>query len=219
MSGIRTRLPSPRKATQDAEREAGVDSPCLVHTQLRMVDADLRCIAPAFWRYQGICPNPGRPFSSVLVENTVWACTAMLNRALVELAGEIPAESHHEDWWIAMVAAAFGVTVSLPEQTIDWRRHGQNDSDVSQLSSATSSALLAPRKTRRRLRDLLDANRPRVEVFLRRYGARLNARQIAAAEAFIALNSMGPIRRRWSVLRHRLLFTSWRRSAGMLFLL
>jgi glycosyltransferase involved in cell wall biosynthesis len=206
-------------AMQAAEARAGVAVPCLVHTDLRMVDGHLRPLAPSFRRYQGLFPKRSNNVSMVFVENTVWACTTMLNRALVELAGEIPAESHHEDWWAAMVGAAFGIIVALPEQTIDWRRHGGNDSDVSEFSTATGAALLSPRQARERLRNLLGAGRPRVQVFLTRYRERMHPRQIAAAEAFLALDTMGPIRRRWAVLRHRLLFTSWWRNLGMLVLL
>lgn len=203
-------------AMRGTEGISGTNIPCLVHTDLRIVDADLRCIAPSLWRYQGLIPERNYAVSRVFVENTVWACTAMLNRALVQLTGEIPEESHHEDWWVAMVAAAFGVIVSLHQQPIDWRRHGNNDSKVSKLSDAIMNALASPRFIRNRLNCIIGANQPRVKIFLQRYRSLLSVKQVAAAEAFLALNKMGYFERRYAVMRHQLLFSSWGRNLGLL---
>jgi glycosyltransferase involved in cell wall biosynthesis len=212
---IRTTLAAMRRA----EAARGVGVPCLVHTDLAIVDENLHPVAPSLWRRQGLVPHRGHSLSHMMVENTVWACTAMLNRPLVLLAGPVPVESHHQDWWVALVAAAFGEIVSVPGQTIEWRRHGKNDSEITRLGSVFVRTLMAPTAMRRRLVDLLDRGRPRVRVFFDRYRERLAPDQIAAIEAFLRLPSLGPLARRNAVLRHRLLFTSRLRSAGMLLLL
>ena len=93
----------------------------------------------------------------------------MINRPLVELAGAIPEESHNEDWWVALVAAAFGKIVSLPEPTIAWRRHGRNDSTFTKLSEVVWSAAVAPLERRRHLHSIIKASAPRVRVFMQRY--------------------------------------------------
>jgi glycosyltransferase involved in cell wall biosynthesis len=193
--------------------------PCLVHTDLRIVDAGLREIASSLWSYQGLFPQRGHALSRICVENLVWGCTTMLNRALVDLAGGVPVESHHEDWWLAMVAAAFGRIVSVPVATIDWRRHGANDSEVSPLQRATGAALASPRSVHVRLHELLLKSRPRAQAFLRRFGEKLTPRQRASIEAFINLPYENPARRRLSVVQHGLWFTSWRRNFAMLLLI
>ncbi len=203
-------------AMTTAEKRWGRAMPCLVHTDLQIVDGTLQPVADSLWRYQGLVPHRGHSFSRMCVENTVWGCTAMLNRALVDLGGDVPPESHHEDWWMALVAASFGKIVSLPLVSIKWRRHGHNDSQISSLEGALRDALASPLRMRGRLRDLMARARPRVRVLLARYRDRMSASQIAAAEAFLNLDLQDPVRKRLALMRHRLLFTSWRRNLGLL---
>jgi glycosyltransferase involved in cell wall biosynthesis len=200
---------------QSAEYKVGKSTPCLVHTDLRIVNIHLECIAESLWVYQGLRATKKPSLTGTFIENKVWACTTMINRALIELAGAIPYESHHEDWWLAMVAAAFGHTTSIPIPTIDWRRHGQNDSDISNLNSAVRSAILAPIKTRERLHKLLTDTQPRVRVFLERFRPLMSPRQIAAAEAYINLTNIDFVTRRVAIIQHRLYFSSWQRNAGL----
>lgn len=206
-------------AMQRCESAGGAQRPTLAHTDLTMVDEDLHVLARSFWRYQGLAPERGHAFSRMIVENQVWACTAMLNRPLVELVGDVPDASIHQDWWIAMVAAAFGRIVSLDEPTILWRRHSANNSPVSKLDHAAWNALTGVGRARRRLADLFAESRPRVKAFLERFRSRLQPDQVAAAEAFLNLPQMGPVERRRAILRHRLLFTSPLRNAGLVALI
>ena len=213
-------LPSKLSRTLDAMRRGeaagGAEHPTLAHTDLTMVDEQLRVLAPSFWRYQGLNPDRGHAFSRIMVENQVWACTAMLNRRLVELVGDVPDATIHQDWWIALVAAAFGRIISLDQPTLLWRRHSSNNSPVSELGDAAWHAVTAAGKARQRLAELFAESRPRVAAFLERFRARLQPDQLAAAEAFLSLPTMGPIERRLAILRHRLLFTSPIRNAGLL---
>jgi glycosyltransferase involved in cell wall biosynthesis len=207
------------RAMRSCEAECAAGTSCLVHTDLEVVDAQMRRIAPSLWAYQGLKPNRNQRLSRFMVENTVWACTAMINRPLVDLAGAIPEESHNEDWWVALVAAAFGRIVSLPEQTIAWRRHGGNDSVFTRLTEVVWSSAVAPLEKRRHLHSILNASVPRVRVFLQRYRALMSEDQVAAAEAFIGLLGVNAWDRRAAVLRHQLLFTSSLRNLGMLLFL
>lgn len=59
--------------------------PVLVHTDLRVVDGQLREMDPSFQHYSGL---DGHRLSlpQLLVQNVVTGCTVMINRSLVELA-------------------------------------------------------------------------------------------------------------------------------------
>ncbi|MEA4965620.1 MAG: glycosyltransferase family 2 protein [Oscillospiraceae bacterium] len=109
------------------ETERDPRTPVLVHSDLRVVDQDLREIAPSFCRLSNLDGNR-LALNQLLVQNVVTGCTMMINRALAELAcREAPdgAILMH-DWWLAMLAAACGKAAFLDEPTINYRQHGGN---------------------------------------------------------------------------------------------
>ena len=206
-------------AMRRQEGQDGASKPILVHTDLMVVDENLNTLANSLWRYQGLVPGRHPVFSRTMVENVVWGCTAMLNRSLVDLVESIPPVTIHHDWWIALVAAALGKIVSSNEQSILWRRHGRNESDISGIQAASLWALTDPRAARRRLMSVLEASRPRVTLYLERYRDRLQPEQIAAAEAFLHLSQYGLLSRRWKIIRHGLFFGSRTRNVALLALI
>lgn len=193
-------------------------TPCLVHTDLTIVDECLHVKSESFWKYQGLYPERRQELSRMLVENTVCACTTMINRSLVELAGEAPECSIHVDWWLALVAATFGRIASVPIQTILWRRHGSNASEISSLKVVTKATVASPKGMRQKLLLILADNRLRAESFLERYKDRLSRNQLDTLLAFIEISSKGPLIRRWKIIKHRLFFTSNVRNIGLLLL-
>lgn len=100
--------------------------PLLVHSDVSVVDEKLNVIASSFWEYQHIDPSNGT-LNRLLLHNTVTGCTMMINRALAEKVKMIPSEAIMHDWWIAMVASAFGKIGYIDEPLILYRQHGQND--------------------------------------------------------------------------------------------
>ena len=119
----------PDKVRRTLERMEIMDQSCpaLVHTNLRVVDRELREIAPSFLRYAGL-DGQKTYFNRLLVQNVVTGCTVMINRALARLAASAPPEKDMlmHDWWLALLASSCGLLAFLPEATIDYRQHGGN---------------------------------------------------------------------------------------------
>jgi rhamnosyltransferase len=107
------------------EREVGASRPALVHTDLSVVDEDLRPIHSSFLAYQGLRPLPRRPLGPLLIQNFVTGCATLLNRALLAVAVPVPAAIMH-DWWLALCSAALGDILHLDEATVLYRQHGAN---------------------------------------------------------------------------------------------
>ena len=213
-------LPEKVRLTLDAmrrrEAHAPSDLPILVHTDLTMVDHELRILSPSVWRYQGLAPGREGAFSRIIVENTVWGCTAMLNRPLVEIVGCIPVATIHHDWWIAMVAAALGDIVSLSDSRILWRRHEHNESEVSGIRNVSMRLGFNAKGARQRLLQLFSESRPRVQLFLERYRDKLQAFDVATAEAFLRLPQRTLVGRRLDIFRYGLFFGANVRNIGLL---
>ncbi|TWU13562.1 UDP-Glc:alpha-D-GlcNAc-diphosphoundecaprenol beta-1,3-glucosyltransferase WfgD [Symmachiella macrocystis] len=109
-----------------AEDEDGRNVPQLVHSDLAVVDEELRLIHDSFMGYEGLAHSPHQPLKTLLVQNFVTGCTALVNRALLELAVPIPTDAALHDWWLALCAATTGRIHYLPAATVRYRQHSKN---------------------------------------------------------------------------------------------
>jgi hypothetical protein len=112
---------------QSVEAHKGLDTPILGHSDLALVDSELREIYPSLNRYVrlGTAPADGL-WRLVMVSNIVTGCASIGNAALRRMALPIPPKAAMHDWWLALVAASFGEIAYLPEATVLYRQHGLN---------------------------------------------------------------------------------------------
>ncbi|NJK40820.1 MAG: hypothetical protein HC934_04660 [Acaryochloridaceae cyanobacterium SU_2_1] len=94
-------------AIKQLEAQWGQEMPILVHSDLSLVTADLELIHPSFWRSQNLDPTRNA-LRHLLIRNHITGCTVVINTALRELALPIPNSAFMHDWWLGLVAAAFG---------------------------------------------------------------------------------------------------------------
>ncbi|MBQ0918456.1 glycosyltransferase family 2 protein [Hydrogenophaga aromaticivorans] len=99
--------------------------PTIVHSDVRVVAEDGSVIAPSMAAYQGLRPERDS-FAAQLISNTVTGCTVLMNRALLEKGTPIPAESIMHDWWMSLIASAFGQRAYLRQSLVDYRQHATN---------------------------------------------------------------------------------------------
>lgn len=100
--------------------------PLLVHTDMKVADSALKVIAKSFWRFQHLDPAMKR-FNNLLVFNNVTGCTMMINAKLREMALPLPKAAILHDWWLAIVASAFGRIEYVRTPTVLYRQHGSNE--------------------------------------------------------------------------------------------
>lgn len=128
------------------EEQESAQVPCLVFTELTVVNENLKVIAERMSRYQKLdCENP--VLNRMLMQNVVTGCTMMMNRKLRDMA--IQYKNHKNiimhDWWISLIAAQFGKISYIDEPTILYRQHGENS--VGALDTSNVSYIL--KKVRR----------------------------------------------------------------------
>lgn len=116
------------------EEKHGSGKPLIVHTDLAVVDKDLKIIHPSFWEYSRLKPMQQLTLPKLLLQNQVTGCTMMINKTLVDLARPIPGEVVMHDWWLSLCAAAFGSIEAVNEPTILYRQHGKNDTGAKKFS-------------------------------------------------------------------------------------
>ncbi|MEI6100951.1 MAG: glycosyltransferase family 2 protein, partial [Eubacteriales bacterium] len=114
------------KIMQEAEAKYGKNMPVLAHTDLEVVDEELNTIAPSMMRSQRLSKTFVE-LNRLLVQNYVTGCSVMINRALLDRVrfGSLGPIVMH-DWWVALVASAFGKIVFLDKPTIKYRQHADN---------------------------------------------------------------------------------------------
>ena len=109
---------------KQAEKENSPATPILCHSDLRVVSGDLQEISPSFMRYQTL-DSSRRKFKELLIQNNITGCTVIINRAMADLV-DFPADAICHDWYLALIASAFGKIVFQDRATIDYRQHGGN---------------------------------------------------------------------------------------------
>lgn len=111
-------------ALRALEAQAGAAAPCLVHSDLTVVDQNLQLLSPSFAAYQRIPPARITP-RTLLSVNQVTGCATLINRALLQMALPLPAEAVMHDWWLALMSGS-GARRFLPEPLMLYRQHGRN---------------------------------------------------------------------------------------------
>ncbi len=107
------------------EATHGIDYPVLVHSDLKVVDENLREIHSSFREFQKSSYDVRDPLRTLLIHNAIVGCTIGLNRALLDFALPIPPGAWH-DWWLALSAAATGVVDSTGSPYVLYRQHSRN---------------------------------------------------------------------------------------------
>jgi len=112
------------QSMQLAEKTYGNKMPLLVHTNFTYTDENLNPIKSK----EGFHARRLKQlrFANILVQNPVYGCTVLLNNSLAKKVKNIPAIAENHDYWVALVASAFGEIIYLSESTILYRQHTGN---------------------------------------------------------------------------------------------
>ena len=113
------------KKIKEMEEQHGCSKPVLVHTDLSVVDEELNIISPSYIKAVNV-RYKNKALKKVVIQNFVAGCTVIYNRAFGELISAQPEYMIMHDWWIVLIAGAFGEVGTLCEPTILYRQHAKN---------------------------------------------------------------------------------------------
>jgi hypothetical protein len=120
-----------------------------------------------------------------LVQNIICGCTVAYNRALAELVRAEPAFMIMHDWWLGLIAAAFGKIGHLDDQTVLYRQHGRNE--IGARDVRTFSYKLYKLTHGGEVRQVFNQTYEQARSFLRLYRPLLNEKQKALLSAYIQI--------------------------------
>jgi Glycosyl transferase family 2. len=202
---LETKVSSTLAAMRGAESTAR--NPVLVHTDLVVVDANLRVIADSFWRYSRVSPEPVS-LRRLVVQNVATGAATMINRPLIDLACPMGEGVMFHDWWFACVAAAFGSIVAVHEASVLYRQHGGNavgarSRSVRSLRDALTAGMRYLRGVHA-FRNELTATCQQAGELLARFDRQLNVDDRRFLAAFATIPQRAFLRRKFDVARLRL---------------
>lgn len=117
--------------------------PIMVFTDLEVVDHNLNQLFPSFDSMGNI--DPYKSSLKDLIFNPVApGCTIMLNKELRDIALKLHNSGgvKYHDWWVSLIAAAFGHIGYVPTSTIKYRQHFDNQVGATK-QSVLKSLLMA----------------------------------------------------------------------------
>lgn len=183
-------------AMKKEESAQGRKVPTLVFTDMEVVDRDLQLIAPSFTRRSHI--NPSRTkFMQVIAQSLGAGCTMMANMSLIELFKQSSTDSRiiMHDWWLSLLAAAFGKIIYIDEPTSMYRQHGSNSvgsNAYSPIESACNRVLM---------KDRVLATMAQGDCFRENYGTLLSSQQLKHLNQYIdIMYSNNPLHRLFNLI-------------------
>jgi glycosyltransferase involved in cell wall biosynthesis len=193
-------------AVKRVEERQPHEMPVLVYSDVRIVSTDLEVISDTFWN--GLLKIPRVPsFAALLVSNRVTGCTVLMNRALVRrIAGMPVSEVFMHDWWIALVASAFGVLHQIEEPLVLYRQHDFNTIGARVKRNPFGKALQAIHQigANPAIKEDWKVVKRQAAAFERRYCAELPRHTLSVLTAARTLDEMEPIERRWTIIQNRM---------------
>jgi len=178
------------------------ERPVLIHTDLMVVDENLKVISDSFWDYQGLHPDRGSNLKDLMVQNVVTGCTMMVNRKLLDIAAPIPNSARMHDWWLALIACTFGEIYFLQEQTILYRQHDNNDVGAKHYSFSSAIGKLSDIN---RIRGSLSLTVAQAKAFLDRYSCAIYSEDVLSTLiTFISMEHDGFVNKRIKAAKLRL---------------
>lgn len=114
-------------AIKDLERKHREVVPCLLFSDLKVVDENLNIIADSMTEFQKLDCKSLRTID-IANQNVVTGCTTIINKATLEMSNRYIDSSKiiMHDWWCAMVAAEFGEISYIDRPLIKYRQHSSN---------------------------------------------------------------------------------------------
>lgn len=204
------------KRMRHMEAQNGKGIPMAVFTDANVVDKDLKEINASFF-----CSNHLNPrktdLAHLLMENKLIGCTVMVNAALRKIlqGNRIPEKEKYHDWWVALIAAAFGKIGYVNDKTLSYRQHGGNLVGGSGFTAYLSNRLASLKSQRTAILALED----QAAEFLSLYGEQLNEETRYIFRTFSELRQESYLQRRLLLLRMGYLKSGLIRNIGLLIII
>lgn len=200
---------------REIKEEFGADIPVLIHTDLKVVNKNLDIISDSFWKFQHLAPQKGKSLKRLLVQNVITGCTVMINKALKDKIKLLPEQTLMYDWWISLVAAAFGKIDYVPAETILYRQHDNNDIGAKEWSLGYIMNMLI--SSRSNLKTILQKTQLQAKAFLDVFRNELTENYIDLLNVYSTLDQQNFFIKRLNLIKYGFFKIGFMRNIGLFF--
>ena len=190
------------------KRNKGV--PVAVFGDAKVTDENLNLLSGSFQRQSGF-HSQKTDLPHLLMENKLLGCTVMFNHALKEKLSVFPPRIRMHDWWVGLIASAFGAIGYLDEPLLLYRQHGKNIIGNTSQKNYIKNRL----KNLRRQREVLYRTCAQAEAFLKIYHNELSKDQKKIIRTFAYLPKANWLLRRIRLLQYGFLKSGVIRNIGV----
>lgn len=194
------------------EKKYGSGTPLLVFSDSSVVDESLCLTNRSFLKSEGLDPNFKNSFKLLCCQNVGQGATFIFNRALLERARPIPLGIIMHDWWLMLVASAFGRIGFVDKQLLLYRQHDANVVGASGLGLMHQMQRFFFEKAE--LKRSLVNTQINAALFLDIYRHDLPADLVAFLEGYSTLRTRARFYRKWFAIRYGLRKTTLARTLG-----
>lgn len=194
------------RAVLDAEARRGTKTPILAHSDLVVVDDQLRELNRSFWEQQGTSPASPHSDHTLLLQNRVTGCAVLGNASLRDAAMPIPNEAVMHDWWTALVASFTGELLEITTPTVLYRQHEMNTIGAKGWRAAdlVRRLLNDPSAAVQRTRSVIQKTQRQAGAFADIFAGRIDAQVIDICREYSILSGKGFLERKVFLARRRL---------------
>lgn len=168
------------------EKKVGKDKPILCHGDPKVVNEKLEMMNESMGKVQKL-DYKRKKLRHYLVQNNLTGCTTIANRKLIDLCEEMPEEAIMHDWWLALIASAFGRVMFMGEAHMLYRQHGNNTEGVKNLRSPIY--LIKKLFDRKNVKKSLELTYSQAEKFYEIFGDRLEMKDAETVKMFCSMKN------------------------------